>query len=62
MLGPEGTIVCSVAAFALLWKIIGAIIYRYARHMTTIMDDLPQLGLPRSGEKMRGTAVIAGGR
>jgi uncharacterized membrane protein YqiK len=46
-----------------VYNVVGHLVYKHARWTTTVMDDIPELGRPRpGGQKMEGTAVVAGGR
>ena len=55
----------AVFAIALiaLYNILGRAVHQHYVSKTTIVNDLPKLGqLPNKKGKIRGTAVIAGGR
>jgi hypothetical protein len=45
-----------------LWKVLGIILYNYSRRTTTVLDDLSALGTLNKGGKLKGTALVAGGR
>jgi hypothetical protein len=45
-----------------LWKVLGILLYNYSRRTTTVLDDLAALGTPNKGGKLKGTALVAGGR
>ncbi|KAF8577660.1 hypothetical protein K439DRAFT_535456 [Ramaria rubella] len=48
-------------ALALVYKVVSTLVVKKLRAVLTAVDDLPKLGLPRTGGKIRGTAVICGG-
>ncbi|KAF8577645.1 hypothetical protein K439DRAFT_1639514 [Ramaria rubella] len=55
------TLVSVCFALALVYKVASTLIVKKLRAVLTAVDDLPKLGLPRPGGKIRGTAVICGG-
>ncbi|KAF8577661.1 hypothetical protein K439DRAFT_1396445 [Ramaria rubella] len=44
-----------------MYKLLASFLAKKLRATLTALDDLPFLGLPRKGRKIRGTAVICGG-
>ena len=56
------TTACLVAVLV-AWKIAGRLLRRHFFRKLTVVDDLHNLGLPRAPhQRLRGTAVICGGR
>ncbi|KAF8577654.1 hypothetical protein K439DRAFT_535242 [Ramaria rubella] len=50
-----------IATSTVLYKVISPLIAKKLRATLTAVEDLPLLGIPRKGGKIRGTAIICGG-
>jgi hypothetical protein len=51
-----------LAALPFIWRALGALLHRVATQKVTVLNELPALGTSRKDGKLRGTAVVAGGR
>ena len=53
----------TIVAIPILWRLGGAALRRYFTSRYTVAYDIPQVALEREeGERIKGTAVICGGR
>jgi hypothetical protein len=52
----------ALLALPLAWHGLGALLHHLSTRRSTILNELPALGTARKDGKLRGTAVVAGGR
>ena len=63
MLPSSLTIVASAIAAKVAWNLGGGLLRRYFVRKYTVIDDLPYIAEPRpENQKVKGTAVVCGGR
>jgi hypothetical protein len=51
-----------LAALPLIWRALGALLHRVVTRKVTVLNELPALGTSRKEGKLRGVALVAGGR